>query len=188
MGLGQPLQGTSWLNRPHFAGVFAGSWIGGSRLAEQVEQDSGLFTGYWLGSDLDHYWGCELRLSLFYVDIQYLPDGIQGGSTRNVVGDVNFLYYPWGDSRWRPYGSLGLGVSGFHFIDRDNVAVNHSGVELPIGLGVKYLSRHWLAMRFDVKDNIVFGGNDVKTTSNWSLTGGVEIHWGGDSSARYYPW
>ncbi len=187
MGFGQPLQGTSWLNRPYYVGAFGGTWMGESLLSDEVDQGTGFFGGYWLGSDLNHYWGSELRLSLFYVNTLF-TDGSRGTQSRNLVGDVNLLYYPWGDSRWRPYGSIGLGVAGFHFTDRNDRAVDHTGLQLPIGFGVKYLCRNWLAVRLDIKDNIVFGGNNVSTTSNWSFLGGVELHWGGKSSARYYPW
>ena len=102
--------------------------------------------------------------------------------SRNVVGDANVLYYPWGDSRWRPYGSIGLGIAGFHYVDDRNRTVNHTGLSLPLGLGVKYLCRKWLAMRLDIKDNIVFGGNGLDATNNLSLVAGVEIHWGPKSS------
>ena len=188
LGFGQPLQGTSWLNRPYYVGAFAGTWLGESLISGEVDQGTGFFSGYWLGTDLNHYWGSELRLSLFYVNTSFAADGSPGIRSRNLVGDMNLLYHPWGDSRWRPYGSIGLGVAGFHFADHNSVAVDHTGLQLPIGFGVKYLCRNWLAVRLDVKDNIVFGGNGVETTSNWSFLGGVEVHWGAKSSTRYYPW
>ena len=28
LGLGQPLTGTSWLNRPYYSGAFGGTWLG----------------------------------------------------------------------------------------------------------------------------------------------------------------
>ena len=145
IGLGRPLQGTSWLNRPWYAGWFVGPWFGDTLITDRVDQDTGFFGGFWLGQDLAHYWGSELRLSYFYADIAYLPDHYSGGSTRNILGDINLLYYPWGDSRWRPYTSLGLGLAGFHFVDRQDVAVDHTQVAIPYGFGVKYQSRRFLA-------------------------------------------
>ncbi len=188
MGLGQPLEGTSWLNRPLYVELFAGSWFGDTLVPGRVNADTGFFSGCVLGDDLSDYWGCELRLSLAYIDVQFVPEQYTSGRARTVVGDLNVLYYPWGDARWRPYGSLGLGVAGYHFVDLDNMPVDHTGAALPIGFGVKYLLRNWLAIRIDVKDHLIFGGKDIGTTNNWSLTGGVEIHWGSETSARYYPW
>ena len=49
--------------------------------------------------------------------------------------------------------------------------------------GVKYLWGNQLALRLDVKDNLIFGGHGVDTTHNWSLTGGFEFHWGSGTSA-----
>ncbi len=188
MGLGQPLEGTSWLNRPLYVELFVGSWFGDTLVPGHVEADTGFFSGLVLGNDLSHYWGCELRLSLAYIDVEFDSEQYTSGRARTIVGDLNVLYYPWGDARWRPYGSLGLGVAGYHFVDLDNMQVDHTGASLPIGFGVKYLLRNWLALRIDIKDNVIFGGKDVGTTSNWSLTGGIEMHWGSETADRYYPW
>ncbi len=187
-GRPQPLQGTSWLNRPYYAGAFGGTWLGESLVGGEVDQGSGFFGGYWLGTELNHTWGSELRASLFYVNTSFPQLDQAGVESRNFVVDANLLYHPWGDSRWRPYGSIGLGIAGFHFAGQDNAALNHTGLSLPIGLGVKYLCRNWLAVRLDIKDNIVFGGNGVDTTGSWSFVGGVEVHWGSKTSKRYAPW
>ncbi|MFO7906115.1 MAG: outer membrane beta-barrel protein [Planctomycetota bacterium] len=187
MKLGQPLHGTSWLNRPYYASAFSGTWLGDTLISGQVSQESGFFSGVRLGTDLNHYWGSELRFSLFYINTTF-SDGSRGTDSRNLVGDANLLHYPWGDSRWRPYGSIGLGFAGVHFSDQNGAAVDHTGLQLPVGLGVKYLWRNWLAWRLDIKDNIAFSGNGVNTTDNWSFVGSVEVHWGSKSSTRYAPW
>lgn len=187
MDLEQPLQGTSWLNRPYYASAFSGTWLGDSLISGQVNQETGFFSGVRVGTDLSHDWGGELRFSLFYINTTF-SDGSRGSESRNLVGDANLLYYPWGDSRWRPYGSIGLGFAGVHFSDQNGATVDHTGLQLPVGLGVKYLWRNWLAWRLDIKDNITFSGNGVKTTDSWSFVGGVEVHWGSQSSLRYAPW
>jgi hypothetical protein len=188
LGFGAPLQGTSWLNRPYYVGAFGGSWLGDNLVSGEVDQGSGFLGGYWLGTDMNHYWGSELRASLFYINTSFPQTGQSGVESRNFVADMNLLYHPWGDSRFRPYGSIGLGIAGFHFAGQDYAAYNHTGLSLPVGFGFKYLCRSWLAVRLDIKDNIVFGGNGVDTTGNWSFVGGVELHWGHKSSTRYYPW
>ncbi len=190
IGLGQPLEGTSWLNRPFYVGAFLGESFGDTLVAGALDVRPSLMGGFCLGYDLNHYWGGELRLGLNYAEVQSVP--IPGGhlrdNSRNTLLDAHLLYYPWGDARWRPYASVGLGVGGFHVDDDPHLLVDHTGLALPLGCGVKYLWGKQIALRLDVKDNLIFGGHGVETTHNWSLTGGFEFHWGSDSSARYYPW
>jgi hypothetical protein len=188
IGWGQPLEGTSWLNRPMYVGGFVGPWMGDTLVNGRVNQEHGTFSGVWLGRDGGHYWGYELRVSLLYVDTYYEPERRLGDRSRNVIGDVNLLYYPWGDARWRPYASLGVGLASFHFVDELDRAVSHTGVSLPLGLGLKYQLRRSLAFRLDWKNNLVFGGHGIETTHNWSVTGGFEWHWGDGSSVSYDPW
>lgn len=189
IGLGAPLMGTTWLNRPMYVGGFLGESLGGTLVSGEVELKPGLFGGCWLGYDLSHYWGSEIRLGLNYADIEYLPAGGEtGGNSRNALADINLLYYPWGDARWRPYGAVGLGIGGFHFDADPDMTIDHTGVSLPVGLGVKYLWGKQFVLRLDVKDNLIFGGHEVDTTHNWSLTGGFEFHWGSGTAAEYCPW
>lgn len=185
---GQPLEGTSWLNRPFYAGWFAGAWHGDTLIDQQVDQDTGFFSGAWLGYDHSHHWGSELRLSVFYAPISYLPEETPGDDVRTVVGDANLLYYPWGDTRWRPYASAGIGLIGFHFTDPQVLPANHTAVLLPLGAGVKYQFRRWLACRLDAKYNLAVGSDRIDAQHNWSVTGGFEFHWGTKTAASYYPW
>lgn len=188
IGLGEPLEGTSWLNRPYYVGAFLGESFGAALVPGTLDMRPSALGGLWLGYDLNHYWGTELRLGLNYGKIEYLADPTLSDNSRNTLLDANLLYYPWGDSRWRPYGSIGLGIGGFHSDDHPLVTVDHTGLALPVGCGVKYLWGKQCALRLDVKDNLVFGGHGVETTHNWSVTAGFELHWGSGSSAQYYPW
>ena len=63
VGFGEPLVGTSWLNRPFHAGWLVGGLFGDDLIAGQVDQDEDIFGGYRLGWDFDHYWGSELRFA-----------------------------------------------------------------------------------------------------------------------------
>jgi hypothetical protein len=187
-GLGEPLRNTSWLNRPVYAGWFIGDRSGGTLARDAFELSPGLFTGAWLGYDLSHYWGSEIRLGLNYGNITYIPSGDADTSSRNPLADFSLLYYPWGDSRLRPYGALGLGIGSFHFSDPLGNPIDHTGLSLPLGLGVKYLCGNRWALRFDVRDNIIFGGGGLNTINSWSVIGGIEYHWGSGASPQYYPW
>ncbi len=187
-GLGQPLKYTSWLNRPLYAGWFIGETFGGTLASDALELEPSLFTGFWLGYDVSHYWGSEARLGLNYGDVTYLPDGNADTSSRNALADFSLLYYPWGDSRWRPYGAVGLGIGSFHFDDPAGYRIAHTGLSVPLGFGVKYLCGNRWAVRLDVRDNVIFGGHDLNTINNWSVIGGFEYHWGSVTSEQYYPW
>ncbi len=188
IGWGQPLEGTSWRNRPFYFGWLVGGLFGESVNADRLDQGQGIFGGYRFGYDLSHYWGTELRMAFGYLDATYRPEGIRAGDVENSYGDINLLYYPWGDSRWRPFASIGMGVAGFHYLDRDGRGVSESLFAVPWGFGLKYQWRHWMTIRMDVTDNVAFGQQDLNTMHNWSLTGGLEVHWGGDRSAKYRPW
>jgi hypothetical protein len=187
-GLGQPLKNTSWLNRPLYAGWFIGETFGGTLAHDALELEPSLFTGFWLGYDVSHYWGSEVRLGLNYGDVTYLPDGNTVTSSRSFLGDLSLLYYPWGDSRWRPYGAVGLGIGSFQFEDPVGSQISHTGLSVPLGFGVKYLCGNRWAVRLDVRDNVIFGGHNLNTINNWSVIGGFEYHWGSVTSEQYYPW
>lgn len=188
VGLGEPLMGTSWLNRPMYVGGFLGETFGGTLVSGEADLRSSLFGGVWLGYDFSHYWGSEIRVGLNYAEVEYLPERVTGPNSRNAVVDINLLYYPWGDSRWRPYTEIGLGIGGIHVDDSSDRTIDHTGFGLPLGLGVKYLWGKQCVLRLDVKDNLIFGGNGVDTINNWSVTGGFEFHWGHGSAAQYAPW
>ena len=53
--------------------------------------------------DLNHYWGMETR---FAWSTGHFTDRLLGGeincSTNTFFWDLDLLYYPWGDTRWRP--------------------------------------------------------------------------------------
>ena len=59
VGWGQPLLGTSWLNRPWSAGWFAGVIDGSPLIHGSVNQQPSFYGGYRFGFDYDFYWGVE---------------------------------------------------------------------------------------------------------------------------------
>lgn len=187
MGLGEPLRTTSWLNRANYAGTFFGSTMGGD-LGPDFDLEPSLYTGIWLGRDFSHYWGAEINFGLNYGDITYQPASYVATDSRNTMAGSHVLYYPWGDARWRPYASLGVGVASYHFQDELGYDVNHTALMMPIGLGVKFLAGPRWAIRLDIKDNVTFGGHGMNTIGNWSVLTGFEFHWGAASVGDYYPW
>ncbi len=96
----------------------------------------------------------------------------------NWLIDANLLYYPWGDSAWRPYASLGFGLTHFNFYDPYGHGYNTMLIGMPLGVGLKYYWTPAFIFRADLMDNLGFGG-DINVVSNFSLTGGIEYRFGG---------
>jgi hypothetical protein len=187
VGLGQPLIGTSWRNRPLFAGAFLGGVLLGDLVADEVDQNGTAFMGLRLGHDFDHYWGVELRYAYAQPE---LADG--AGNTlpdhgRDYFADVSLAYYPWGDSYWRPYVLMGLGFQTFRFNDAQGQRISESLLSIPIGIGLKYYAGPWFTIRFDIVDNIALGNDRLSGMNNFALLGGVEYRFGGRRPS-YFPW
>ena len=199
----------SWRFRPFSVGWFLGALEGGSLIGDWVGGKHGFFAGYRLGWDYDHYWGCEMRFSFGNVALcdsqrakdaqQAADDGLgipdddpfrdrfQGRRDATVgLWDVNLLYYPWGDAAWRPYVMAGLGTARTEFIDRLSTRYRETVFAMPLALGLKYRSSSCTAVRLELADNIAFG-NRFDVVHYVSLTGGLEIRFGG-SRVAYWPW
>jgi hypothetical protein len=188
LGFGEPLMGTSWQNRPFHVDIFSGTMIGDDAVDGIVGQEAGFFIGTRIGWDYDYYWGVETRLGLSWMSLFDRQNPSNNTGTGNIiVWDMSLLYYPWGDSRWRPFLLLGTGIQQLDSYG-DNPAV-YSGTlfELPFGAGMKYRMNEWLTFRFDVIDNWAFGTGSLDTMHNVSFTAGLEYHFGGKRRS-YWPW
>jgi hypothetical protein len=186
-GVGDPLVGTSWRNRPWYVNGFAGGVIGDDLQSGLISQGGGFIAGGRFGGDFDHFWGAEIRLAFANLDLDYHTLTISGQS-RDVFFDANLLYYPLGDTRWRPYLTAGFGVASFSYDDATGQSLRGTAVEFPFGAGLKYyLGRQW-ALRFDLIDNFTLAsGNKIDLMHNISFTGGLEFHFGG-KYVDYGPW
>lgn len=208
-GIGQPLLRESWRFRPYSAGWFMGGVQGSPLIDHWLNQKWGYFAGYRLGWDYDHYWGCEMRFAFGYIELadtqqakaaQQAADDAAGLAPddpfRNrfdrrrdsdlFLWDASLLYYPWGDATWRPYMMAGLGATRIDFLDRLSVRRAETVLAMPLAIGLKYRYNDWLALRFECADNIAFG-ESFNTVHDLSLTGGVEVRFGGTRKA-YWPW
>jgi len=209
--VGHPLQRESWLYRPFSAGWFMGTVQGGPLIDDWLGQQRGFIGGYRFGWDSDYYWGGEMRFAFGSVRLYDSPRAIQAQSDADTAAglapndpwrrrfdirrdldlnhwDLNLLYYPWGDTQWRPYFMCGLGTARVGFIDRLSQSYSKVVFAVPLAVGLKYRCNDWLALRFELADNIAFsGGSGFNTLQNLSLTGGVEIRFGGSRKA-YWPW
>jgi hypothetical protein len=105
-----------------------------------------------------------------------------------LLADVSLVYYFYSDLTIRPYLSVGLGVVDWEFIDANGNATDEKVMGVPISLGVKQRCDDWLVLRLDLTDNIAFGGGtQIGTQHNFSVTGNVEIRFGGPRTS-YWAW
>ncbi|WP_040353001.1 porin family protein [Blastopirellula marina] len=178
-GVGQPLYGTSWRNRPYHFDYFFGVVETNDLERNEILLRSTMIQGIRLGYDFDHYWGTEIRFAFGDAKLSYASDPLLDGSAQLMMFDTNLLYYPWGDSTWRPYAALGLGATYYGYDDVNGVNRDQTNFSLPIGIGLKHYFRPWLAFRCELMDNIAFGSADVSTTHNFSFTTGIEYRFGG---------
>ncbi len=188
-GEGEPLIGASWLNRPYYSGFFIGALHGDTLIPGEINQSIGFFGGFRLGWDYDTYWALETRLGFSELGLDFIDEpSVDGLAADIVVWDASLVYYPWGDSRWRPYFTAGIGLVDYDFLDELGLRHSDAVVGVPWGVGLKYRHSDWIALRFDFLDNVAFGGRaGFETMNNLSLTGGLEFRFGGTRKS-YFPW
>lgn len=187
VGLGRPLVGTSWLNRPYYWGGEIGTlWMTRS-LADGVSRDSDAFGGVFFGWDWDHFWGSELRFDWSTPELKnsLAPDAPRTDSL--FMWNCSFMYYPWGDSYVRPYWRWGIGNTHVDFPTQWGTRQDEWLVMFPISWGVKYPVRRWLAARAELTDQLAIGQGDIPTQHNLTLTFGLEWHFGVRPKS-YFPW
>ncbi|QDU96098.1 outer membrane beta-barrel protein [Lignipirellula cremea] len=182
----EPLVGSSWLNRPYHADMIVGGLFTDNPLGSQVRGGAGFLGGIRIGADMADSWGVEARYAIADTDIGY-PNGPAPRRNEVQFFDFHVVYYPLGDDRWRPYFSLGAGLAQFNFYDEQGRHYSESTFQLPLGVGIKYFWKPWAAVRFDLHDNIAFGGPNVSMMQNISLTAGIEWRFGGRRRS-YYPY
>jgi hypothetical protein len=187
IGLGHPLIGTSWRNRPWFAGAFVGGVLMGDLIEDRVDASDTGFYGVRLGYDFDHYWGFEWRFAVAQPELSTIQGTPLNDHAQHYYSDLSLVCYPWGDSCWRPYVSGGVGFQTLHLHDEHGNIVRESPLALPIGVGVKTFCNPWFSLRFDLVNNIAIGNDRVSFQDNVSLMSGCEFRFGGRRTS-FYPW
>ncbi|MBL9163305.1 MAG: hypothetical protein JNL18_11265 [Planctomycetaceae bacterium] len=182
-----PLHFSSWLNRPYHVDWFAGPLLSDSpNKTHNVKQTNALFGGLRFGWDFDYYWGTEWRFGWSDPEIFY-----EGSSVRQPgqywASDVNLIYYPWGDTRLRPFFITGIGISQVGSIHNDGGGLEANLLGTPFGLGIQFQQTPWLAWRAEIMDNLAWGSEGVSTTQNISFTAGMNIRYGARKPS-YWPW
>lgn len=187
VGRGLPLEGTSWKNRPYHVDWFAGPLLSGDLIKNRVAQDNELFGGLRVGWDFDYYWGVETRFGWANPNVQFQETQPVARNGSYFVSDVDFVYYPWGDSKVRPFLLLGAGLARIDFVDDANINYNTTLFTTPFGGGVRFSQRPWLLWRLELLNNLSYGADGVETMHNVSLTAGMEFRFGARPQS-YWPW
>ena len=186
-GWGDPLTNTSWLNRPWHVGFFVGGMIADDLVEDHVIADSAPILGLRLGYDFDHYWGWEVRYAYSRVETFTGPGVPIAEPCREYFVDLALLYYPWGDSHWRPYFLGGVGFMNARYLNDHAQGIDDTALTIPLGIGLKIYQSPWFTIRFDVTDNLSFESTHLDSMHNFSLAMGVEFRFGGKRPS-YFPW
>jgi hypothetical protein len=187
LGIFSPLEGTSWMNRPYSAGWGAGVLWGDDPLDNLIDFEPGFYGIYRVGWDYDYYWGLEARIGQATLGSRDNIVGTPEGTADVTLFDTSLLWYPTGDSRWRPYFCVGLGFQHFNFHDHNFQVVNTSAFSMPIGIGIKWMYTPWIVLRLELTENLAFGNDEIDMMHNGALTAGMEVRFGGPRPS-YWPW
>ena len=181
----EPLAYSSWLNRPFHVDWFVGPLLGDD-LTENTSQSNEIFGGLRAGWDFDYYWGLEWRFGWAdpQISTEFSSDSTSAGY---FVSDFDLIYYPWGDTRVRPYFQLGLGVSQVGTILEDGTDLDATLLSMPFGIGLQFPQTRWLAWRLEIVDNLAFGADQIDTMHNVAFTAGMELRFGARPNS-YWPW
>src|SRR5690606_20402379 len=105
-----------------------------------------------------------------------------------LLADVSLVHYFYTELTTRPFVSIGFGAVDWEYVDAAGVPTDEKVFGMPVGFGVKHRYDDWLVFRFDVTDNIAFGGGTpIGTQHTFSATGAIELRFGG-SRVSYWPW
>lgn len=176
-----------WIGQPVGGGAFAGMLIGDEIIPSKLELKSGVFTGIRFGQDYGVRWSVESRFAYANPDVVNL----QGPELRRradfFLADTSLVYARYFWKRLRPYASVGAG--GAYLVATDHLGdrLHEFMTVFPVGVGLKYRYHDQLIIRLDIRDNIMLGQDDLVTSHNFSLAGGVEFRFGGNPST-YHPW
>lgn len=178
MGPGTPLRGTSWLNRPFSYGIDVGSLLITSDPADNIDSNNDVLLAFNIGWDWDHYWGAQFRLTWSTPDFNNSLQPTLPASDNLFIGDMSVLYYPWGDSRLRPYYRVGMGLTDIEYTQDNGLRRQDTLFTVPFGIGAKYQMQRWVVWRIEVADNWAFGQNGTSDLHNFTLSTGIEWRFG----------
>lgn len=182
------LQQESWLNRPFSLSAS----IGGFFMADPIPRlqgDPGMLFNVRTGWDYGPHWGAETRFG--FADAGVTDKAIPAIQLPKVdvwFWDLSWLYYPTGDTRWRPYFTAGFGILDLNYYDALQNRYHDGALSLPFGVGFKYRHTTRISMRVDLIDYYAFDTGAQSGMHNLMLSAGFEGRFGGGSRKNYWPW
>jgi hypothetical protein len=172
----------TWTRYPFYFEKFTGLAHLDEPVHGQINNGQGNLFGGRLGWDIAKYAGIETRLGYVRATLNDTAHPLIPSHENFLFWDANFLVYPFGDRRWRPFGMVGMGLADVGFIDDMGRTWHQTLITLPVAVGVKYRVNNLTALRLDVTDNIVFGtaegGNGRHTMSNIAVFFAFERRFG----------
>ncbi len=104
-----------------------------------------------------------------------------------MIYTASMMYYPWGDSYFRPYWRVGIGEMDIDYPMDNGLRRDESLWTFPFGIGIKYPVRRWLAARAELTDELGLGNSGVATQHDLTLTLALEWRFGAHPRS-YWPW
>jgi hypothetical protein len=171
-----------------FSGGYQVGWLSGDPIGHgNSDVPNGPMVAKRYGWDFADNWGLEVRLADAWLGESHRFNPAKQQTEGILFGDMSLLYYPLGNTRLRPYATLGGGVADFKIANDQNEKVHRLLANVPFGVGVKYPLNGWLVLRAELLDGVCIGGDGLPTLNNVSLTGGVEVRFG-DPRKHLMPW
>ena len=187
--IGNPLLRESWLNRPLYFGLLSGGIFNSNPINNHVDGTPSYLFGFRLGWDVDYFWGVETRVAYSVSGVEMPGQVGTLSNMRSIYWDTDLLWYPWGDTQWRPFFLLGLGLVDYKFVADTGYQVHQTTFETPFGGGLKYRHNARWTFRFDVLDNFTFAsGGGINAMNNVSVLATIEAHFGIGPKRSYWPW
>jgi hypothetical protein len=181
-----PMMRESWQFRPFNLSIFEGALLVTPPIPA-FRNGAGFLTGFRVGWDFATHFGGETRFGFSKVFLLDAARSTEIGYEKIFYFDANLLYYPLGDTKWRPFFSLGGGLADVQIVS--NSSLHPTAFNMPFGGGIKYRYGSRVAFRFDIRDNLTFSGSGgLRTLNNAEFLGGIEFHFGGGERRSYWPW
>lgn len=152
-------QPASWQRYPLYFEKFTGIIRVNEPVHDQIHNGAGnLFGGRW-GWDFARYAGVETRLGYVRATLKDTLYPLIPSHENFLFWDTELLIYPFGDTKWRPFAMLGMGLVDLGFIDDRGRQWHQDLITMPFAVGVKYRLDNHNALRLEVTDNVIFGNN-----------------------------
>ncbi len=176
-----------WRDRPFSGGYAVGAMAGDPFHSGHGDDAVGLAIAKRYGWDFADHWGVETRLTDAWLNDSTRFNPAAAQTERALLWDLDLMFYPWRETKFRPFFALGAGLVDFNIIEANSQHVSQVLANVPFGLGAKYPIKDWLVLRADLIDNLTIGGGGLPTMHNVSLMGGVEVRFG-DLRKHFLPW